>query len=172
MLADGGIEKTVTLIGNPAQKTDHQKQRHTELLADGEQTVAGNVDAGVFHVNRPLLSTQRGARRNGDRFLLARHGDQLHAWIVSDQRNDLAEPCLRQIGDEVDPRLFETLNDSFCQLVFHKQNGQLSSRAINRNSSYLLLAELAAAAPCSALAVRRDLAIRPQLSADPPTSVV
>src|SRR4029077_12521319 len=67
------------------------------------------------------------------RFLLARRGNQVHLRIVSNQRNDLTESSFRQIGDEVDPRLFKTLNNSFCQFVFHERIGQLSSRATNRN---------------------------------------
>ncbi len=34
--------------------------------------------------------------------------------IVANQRHDLTQPRLRQIGNEVDAGVFETLNDSFC----------------------------------------------------------
>src|SRR4029077_8880845 len=132
-IANGRIEKTVTLIGDSTQKTDDQKQRHAELLADGEQTVAGDVDASVFHIDGCLFATEGSARRNGYRFLLARRGNQVHLRIVSNQRNDLTESSFRQIGDKVDPRLFKTLNNSFCQFFLHERYFEVSIHTVGCN---------------------------------------
>jgi hypothetical protein len=82
------------------------------LFAHRKQAVAGNVDAGIFHIHGGLLAAESGAGGNRHCLLLACRRDQLHFRIVPNQGNDLAEPCFRQVSNEVDSSVFETLNDS------------------------------------------------------------
>ena len=98
MLADGRREKTVTLIGNSAEITDHKKNRHAELLAGDKQTVARNIDAGVFHINGALFPAQCRPDGDGYRLLFARGWNQFHGWIVTNQRHDLGQARLGQIA--------------------------------------------------------------------------
>ena len=81
--------------------------------------VTGRIDAGVFHVHRGLLAAERRSGGDGDRLGFVGNRNQFHIGVVADQRHDLAQSRLRQIGDEIDPRVFETLHESFGKFVFH-----------------------------------------------------
>ena len=133
MLADGRVEKTVALIRHAAEIADDQQQRHAELFADREQAVTRHIDAGVFHVHRRLFAAERRPGGDGDRLLLVGHRDQFHIRIVANQRHDLAQSRLRQVSNEIDPGVFETLNESLGKFVFHTGKVELAGKPIRRN---------------------------------------
>src|SRR5262245_4843730 len=119
MATDRGVKKTVALIRNATQITRNKEDWHPQLFADGKQTITRNIDAGILHINGRLLPAEGCAGSNGHRFLLARSGDQFHLWIISNQRNDLAQASLGQIGNKINSRVFEALHQTSCELVFH-----------------------------------------------------
>ena len=69
MATDRGIKKTIALIGHAAQVTRDEQDWHSQLFAHREQTVARNIDAGIFHVDGRLLAAEGRTGSNGDRFL-------------------------------------------------------------------------------------------------------
>src|SRR5439155_9048477 len=55
MTTDACIKKTIALIRKTTEESGDQEDRNAQLLANGQQAIARNIESGIFEIDRRLL---------------------------------------------------------------------------------------------------------------------